>query len=533
MQPSRRGIFLALAGIGLFLLSGGWISMGGILADAPVRYVEATVGEPQRINPLAIHANDTEADLVALLFSGLTRITGDGTPVLDLAESWEVTPDGLTHTFQLRRDAIWHDGAPFTAHDVAHTIELIQADDFDGPLSLAAEWRGVDVFVDDAWTVLIRLPEPAADFLVRASVGLLPVHLEDAQVVLSDGARFDRAPVGTGPYRLTSLRDDRAVLDRNVDYIHGVPGIPQIELRFAEHPLHQLEMLEDGVADAALLGEQPNDLETMVLAEREDLTTTLLPRSAYTVLYLNTRVSPLTEAPTRRALAASIDAAVALETAGAARYVPGEGVIVPGSWAFHPDIVDGEPGTVETRWLAAGWVRGDDGTLRRAGTPLELELVTNNDPFRERLAETIAEQLRAAGVAVTVTVATAGQVISEYLRAGDFQMVLFGWEAGIDPDPYAGWHASQIGGVGGNVAAFRDVESDALLEAARTTLDVGERRELYELFAERFAERAPSVVIGYPSRLYVHPAGLGGLDGGLLFSPSSRFRDVHLWDLTR
>jgi hypothetical protein len=58
---------------------------------------------------------------------------------------------------------------------------------------------------------------------------------------------------------------------------------------------------------------------------------------------------------------------------------------------------------------------------------------------------------------------------------------------------------------------------------------VAERRDLYERFTARFVETAPSVVLLYPVRTYVHPAELSGLVEGLLFEPSDRFRDVHLW----
>src|SRR5690554_3125093 len=99
MSASRRGILLTLAGVGLFLIAGGWITVSGMGADgSPSRYVEGVLGHPQRINPLAPRASDAEADLVALIFSGLTRISANGTPVPDLARSWEVTPDGLTYT---------------------------------------------------------------------------------------------------------------------------------------------------------------------------------------------------------------------------------------------------------------------------------------------------------------------------------------------------------------------------------------------------------------------------------------------------
>jgi peptide/nickel transport system substrate-binding protein len=108
---------------------------------------------------------------------------------------------------------------------------------------------------------------------------------------------------------------------------------------------------------------------------------------------------------------------------------------------------------------------------------------------------------------------------------------VYGWDAGVDPDPYPGWHTTQAGNAGANVAGFEDREADALLEAARVTLDLAERRELYRLFADRFTGQAASAVLYYPQRPYVMPARLEGFTPGILFTPGSRFRDVHLWRL--
>jgi peptide/nickel transport system substrate-binding protein len=531
MQPARRGILTVLAAVGLFVVATGWIAVGGALAPQQARYVEAVIGEPQRISPLAPRANDAESDLVALIFSGLTRITNDGRPELDLAEAWEVTPDGLTYTFRLREGVTWHDGVPFTAHDVAYTIERTQVEDFDGPEALQASWRGVQVFVADERTVLLRLPEPAADFLVRASLGLVPRHLDERLHPEAgfEAPPFGREPVGTGPYRLIALDARRAVLERNLDYVHDSPSIHRIELRFVEDAAEQLELLQRGEVDAALLGEQPSDLETAALEVREDLDIAVMPRSAFTILYFNNNAPPLDDPALRRALAASIDREALIAAAGHDRLSAGDGVIVPQSWAYEAHA-GGQSPDVEALWALSGWERNASGRRARGEQELRLELITNVDPHREALASMIANQLGAYGVAVDVIPVPAARVIAEHLRPGEYDLALFGWEAGADPDPYAGWHASQVG-TGGNVAGYRDAEADALLEAARTTLDEGERRELYSLFARRFAEQAPSVVLAYPQRLYAHPANLRGLEPGLLFSTASRFRDVHRWEL--
>lgn len=531
MPTAPRGpLTLLLLIVALPLIAVGWLRSGDGGGTGGGRYVEAVVGTPTRVSPLAPRGNDVEGDLVSLVFAGLMRLGPDGTPQPELASSWEVTPDGLTYTFHLRPDLAWHDGVAVDAEDVAFTVGRIQSPGFTGSPALAAEWADVQVFVADPLTVLVRLPEPAADFLVRATLGLVPRHLASSMDAPAgfDISPFERAPVGAGPYRLVAIEGDRAVLERHTTYALGSPSIARIELRFAADVQEQAAMLRRGDVDAALFPEAPSEAEASALG-RGGLATVPLQRNASTVLYINNLRGPLASAPLRRALAATVDPAAAVQAAGLSRLVPGDGVIVPGSWAYRPLEIARPP--LAAIWAAASVQDAPDGTKMRGGRPLAFSLVTNADPQREALAFAIAEQLRAAGIAVEVTVEPAQRVVSEYLRTAAFDLVLFGWENTPDPDPYTGWHTSQIGGSGGNVVSYSDAETDALLEAARTTLDTGERRDLYALFSQRFEEQGASLVVAYPQRLYAYPANLRGFEPGLLFSPGSRFASVHLWRL--
>ena len=528
LQP--RLFYLAWLIAGLVVLAGGWYALGdGDAPSTPRRYVEGVVGEPRRVNPLYVALNEADADLVALLFNGLTRIDGDGSPRPDLAERWEVTADGLTYTFHVRPGVFWHDGQRLDAHDVAFTIAQVQTPGFQGPSALAAQWNGVVATAVDARTLVVRLPAPSASFLTRAALGVLPEHLLtglDPAELLS--APFNRQPVGTGPFRLASMDARSALLERNASYWAGVPALREFELRFFRDRPALLAAMRAGEVDAALLGETPTAAERELLAARPDLAATSLPRGGYTVLYLNNQRRPLDDPLLRRALAASIDAAALVDAVAGGRGLPGDGPIVPTSWAF----VAGDwppPGEADALFDAAGWPREADGGRARAGRPLALELVTNADPAREALAEAVAAQLRARGVAVTVASMPSGELLTKRIDPRDYQLMIFGWETGADPDPYGAWHTSQIPAPGRNVAGYHDPLSDALLEAARTTLDIAERRELYERFTQRFVETVPSVVLHYPARAYVHPAGLRGLTDGLLFDPAGRFREVFRW----
>ncbi|MCY4639504.1 MAG: peptide ABC transporter substrate-binding protein [Chloroflexi bacterium] len=521
-----RLLLPATLAIGITALAAGWYSFTTAPAPAPrIRYVEGVVGAPQRPNPLFAREHAADEDLAALLFSGLVRIAGDGTPRPDLAEAWDVTPDGRTYSFRLRSDLYWHDGERVDSADVAFTISRVQQPGFQGAATLALRWRGVELQAPDARTVIFRLPEARADFLVQTDLGVLPEHLLSGLSVRELlESPFHRAPVGSGPYRLVELSPERALLERNPSYHLGAPAIDQIELRFFAHATALEEALVRGELDGALLEEGRHRQTAAVLERRPDLRALALPRNGFTLLYINNGRPPLDDPATRRAIAASIDrdALLALVPGATAGISP----IVPHSWAHSPVSAPG-PEQAAERFAAAGWLRNADGELALAGRVLSLTLITNAEPERVALAELVAGQLRAQGLELTVEPLPAFELVGARLGFHDYDLALFGWESGVDPDPYSGWHTSQIPPPGRNVASYQDSVSDRMLEGARRTLDVTERRALYAAFAERFVEQAASAVLFYPSRTHLVPSSLRGVEPGLLFRSGSRFRNVH------
>jgi len=140
--PRPQWPLLAVLFLGVIAITAFWFILANPLDSSPdkngdQRYVEAIVGAPARVNPLFAPLNDTDADIASVVFSGLTRLGSDGQVLPDLAESWDISDDGLTYTFHLKRDVTWHTGATFTAEDAAFTYALLADPDMPGdPASL-------------------------------------------------------------------------------------------------------------------------------------------------------------------------------------------------------------------------------------------------------------------------------------------------------------------------------------------------------------------------------------------------------------
>jgi ABC-type transport system substrate-binding protein len=181
------------------------------VTDPPDRpYVEGVVGPLDQVSPLSARSQ-AERNAVALVFSGLVRLGPDETLVPDLAESWSVNDTGNQWTFRLRADATWHDGEAVTADDVAFTVNILKNESYTGPG--AASWGEVSATVVDRLTVRFDLVTPLGGFLQAATQPIVPRHVLagiPAAFLSAPTSTFGREPVGSGPFRLTSLAAQRA-----------------------------------------------------------------------------------------------------------------------------------------------------------------------------------------------------------------------------------------------------------------------------------------------------------------------------------
>ncbi len=159
--------------------------------------------------------------------------------------------------------------------------------------------------------------------------------------------------------------------------------------------------------------------------------------------------------------------------------------------------------------------------------------MTDQDPLRGAIADAIAEQLLEVGIDVVVVREASNSLVTDFLIPREYQAAVFGWDPGADPDPYPAWHSSQAIGDGRNLAAYTSDEADAIMEAARQTTAVDNRRDLYAQFQELFLQDVPSVPLYYPVYTYFVSSRVDGVEPGLLFTPASRLTNVHEWTAAR
>lgn len=507
-------------------------------------FSEAIVGEPRLVNPL-LGVSQADRDLVALVFSGLTRLDEFGQPVPDLARSWEVSPDGLTYTFRLRGDVTWHDGQPFTADDVAFTMSILRDPDYTGPSDLAMFWRTVETYAVDATTVRFVLTQPLAAFPEYAGIGILPAHLL-AGIAPADLAEdsFNLAPVGTGRLRWVSSQVEDGVMAVHLEPYRAyydaerAVRLDALDLRFYPDANGAFRALASQQQPTqAFGGLSAAQLESALASPSLNIYTARLP--AYTAIIFNQnapeRLLFFQQEEVRQALTYALDRQSLIAQALPRQALFAATPLFPGTWAYNDSVqpLAYDPAQAAALMDEAGWSL--EGTYRqREDTTLAFTLLVSDDPAERAIADMVAEQWRAVGVNVTVR-ALRPEALLQRLQAStdqgrsfDAALVEFGQGRFADPDPYPFWHESQVE-QGQNYSGFIDRDISEALEIARKDPNGVRRAELYREFQRLFVERAAAILLYNPVYHYAVSCQVQGVDLTIFVDPANRFDNLHQW----
>ena len=533
----RIRLQVAIAALAIIALIGGMAYVAFsvttvTVADYGGTYVEGLAGNPQAINPLLSQSNPVDRDLSALIFNGLTRSNDKGEIVPDLAESWDISADGKSYTFHLRRDVVWHDGAPFNAEDVRYTVSVLQSPDFPGSPFLADMWRSVAVEKLDDYTIAMTLREPFAPFLDYTTVGVLPAHILSA-VPVSElaNSQFNAAPIGTGPFMVSEVNARQIVLVTNANFYRPRPYLDRLEFVF--YPNDQAVLEGRSRAEISGIGQVlPADISTV--AADDGLVLYSAPISGYNLVYLNLDRVMFQDRNVRRAMMYALDRQGLVDSILGGQGVVIDSPILPNSWAYDTEVPHYEQDLRQARELleSSGWYDDDgDGVRERGGLTLEFTLVTNDDdPVRVQLIQAISEQLAQVGIRAVPETVSWEDLVSQMLRLRRFDAVLSGWgNLSPDPDPYPYWHSSQADEDGSNLANYINQEADRLLEEARSTHDRDQRIELYRQFQELFAYDVPSLLLYQPVYSYAVDATIHDVQVGPMNTSSDRFQTINSW----
>ena len=442
--------------------------------------VIAVAGDPGHLNPAISTAGPLHA-VAGSLFNGLVALDEAGGPIPDLAESWQVAPDGLAATFRLREGVRWHDGRPFTAEDVKVSFEqLLLRFHARARAGLAPAVAAIET--PDAKTVVFRLHRPHPALLRQLDVTeapILPAHLFAGTDPNTNPA--NQRPVGTGPFRFVSWRrDDQVVLTRNPDYFKpGLPRLDRVVFRIIPDANTQVNALLAGEVDM-LARVAPPDVARLRGRGVTFAETRAAPGGSNCVMTLGFNLDrPATGTPAlREAFALGQDRAQMLDRVAFGQGRVADAPIASGiGWAHAPGALGGwrtDVAAANRRLDAAGMARGTDG--------VRVTLDSVHFPAFARWSEILRQQLAPLGIALRPRMMDPAALAQTVFTRRDFDLTLISYCNGTDPEIGVRRmvHSSAIGNVPfSNAAGYRNAEVDALFDRAASLQDDAPRGEAY------------------------------------------------------
>lgn len=474
--------------------------------------IAGSIGEPSNLIPIL--ASDSPSHEVAgLIYNGLVKYDQDLKLVGDLAESFEISKDGLVITFHLRKGVRWHDGKPFTADDVLFTYKTMV-----NPLTptpYAEDFMQVEnVEVIDPCTFRVIYKKPFAPALASWGISILPRHLLEGKDIMK--SPLARHPIGTGPFIFKEWKaGEKIVLTYNPDYFEGRPYIDRYIYRIIPDSATMFMELKAGGIDSMGLTPLQYARQTKYRKFGQNFNKYRYPAFAYTYLGFNLEDQKFKDRRVRQAISYAIDRREIIEGVLLGLGQEATGPYKPGTWAYNPGVkrYPYDPSKARELLQEAGWRdTDDDGILDRGGIPFRFSIITNQgNDMRARTAEIIQRRLKEVGIDIKIRIVEWAAFIKEFIEKKRFETTILGWTITQDPDIYDVWHSSKTKAGDLNFASFQNVEVDALLEKGRRSFDQEERRKVYWRIQEILAEEVPYVFLYVPDALPVVQARFKGI----------------------
>ncbi|HQB50912.1 MAG TPA: ABC transporter substrate-binding protein [bacterium] len=527
-------------------------------------YVEGLIGTPRYINPLYSSINQTDRDLSRLIYSSLLTRDSLGKLTNDLAESYQVSPDGLVYTIKLRDNVLWSNGNKLTAEDVVFTYNAIIDSAYGSPLFNSL--NGVEITKLDDLTIKFTLGQSYNAFLDLLTIGIMPAELW-GQVPAESASLADLnlKPIGSGPYQFKSLTKDRAgtiksyQLAINPNYFGQKPYIEELTFKFFANYDELVAALNDGSIDGATYLPQ-------ITAQK------LLTTSRYKLNYFNTpqlvgvfineNDTLLKNTKIRQALALALDKNQLLLQNNNLVSRLAAGPILKNNQYYDKDLPRWDFDTAKAAQLLLddGWqlktITEDDLTkakqdleqetndnsqakliaelgigqwLQKNNQYLALNLTVVNEPDYIATAEWLQQSWKKIGININLDIIDPEDINKQIIRQKSYSLLVYGQNLGSENDLTALWHSSQSGPSGFNLSNYRNEKVDKALETLRTSTDQAGRQQAAKDLQTQINTDLPGIFLYNSSHLYIQNKKIKGLATDFIIEPADRFNDIENW----
>jgi len=440
-----------------------------------------------------------------LIYDTLVEEAGIGRFIPGLAESWDVSDDGLVWTFKIREGVTFHDGTPLNAEEVAWSLNWTLEYEPETFAFYLANFAEI-VALDDT-TLQVTLSDPVGNMeYLLMYVWILPRSVWEG-MTYDDIMEFEdlSAGIGTGPYKLTEwVEGEYLILEANEDYWRGAPAIDRVvwqEFATEDAMVQALQAGEIDVADDIPRTAVPT------LQDAENIEVPIMESTVIDELILNsheagTQPASLNDPAVRLAIAHAIDKQQIVNVAFLGYAEPATVVIPTSLGDWHNSEIQGVPFDLAegNRILEeAGYLDSDNDGVREdlEGNPLEYRLNSEDGATETRILEIISDGLAQIGISAPPAPMDPDSLIALY-PAFDFDLILWGW--GLDPDPDFAmliFTCDEREEGGWNDSGYCDEEFDEMYFEQGITVDHEARRALIWQMEEKLFTDKPYITLDY------------------------------------
>lgn len=451
-----------------------------------------------------------------------------------LAQSWDISEDGLIYTFHLRQDVTFHDGTPLDAESVRFNLDRVTY-----PETLSQRARGLlgplaGYRVVDDYTIELQLSQPyqpLMDGLAQVYLGIASPAALATVNALPGGEEYNRLlyqyhQIGTGPFRFVEyIPGDHITIERYEDYAWGpsfyeMPeenAVDIIEYRFFEDPPTRSVALESG--DADIMGELlPTDARGFANSDAVQLDPVAVPGQPLQ-FYMNTQVAPTDDLAVRQALLYATNRSGIIESVFQGFSPVAWGPVSANSLYYNAGVrgvYDYNPAQATQLLTSSGYADSDgDGILERDGEPLQITVIQPPWGHVPEVMQLLRDQWAAVGIQTVIEPVPGYTGLDEAVSEGNYNLVsfdTFGLEPSYLLDRFLG--TSEL-----NWTGYSDSNLDsALLQAVQST-DAEDRRIQYGTAQAIIMQQA----LILPIRDYVNLNAHRSQVSGLMFDPYGWF----------
>jgi peptide/nickel transport system substrate-binding protein len=500
-----------------------------ITVIVPRKGGELKIGLTSRINslnPILTVSNDTDRDLINLIYNGLFEVDGKGNIIPSLADKVEISSDQKEYTVFLKDNVFWHDGVPFTSDDVIFTISSIQNPLIKSPLRLA--WQGVTVEKISNSVVRFHLQNPYEPFLQNLTLKIIPKHIwEDINPYQIYYNEYNLKPIGTGPYLFNNLEKDKKgnitsySLIANENYFLEPAKITNLTFIFYK---------DYESAKQALLKKQINSLAPISIDDynffenKKDFNVYKLYLPRYYAVFFNFNNSLFQNKDLRKALNLAIDRNYLVQEIFKNQAFPLTTPISPNFFGYteikqNVDISQAQQIINQIK------------NSKNGPKEIKFNLYLPDTEELIKVANYLKDSWQKIGVEITINPLPLSDLQKNIIQSRDYDALLFGEVINQDPDLFAFWHSSQVNDPGLNLSMYKNPDLDKLLEEVRQISNQDTRKQDLEKIQTILFNDSPAIFLYNPFYLYLLPNKVKGVDFIISNLPSERYNNINNWYL--